>query len=141
MRRFPSERNARKLISNITQRMEKKVDKLINLIEVNFNQLDNPLFKEVIFRLKNKDLLAFDILDYIFHNSIIKDENLLSSITNHSENLKSQLIQPLSSSEELFLNLSYNKFYDLQTEITTVQRNYPIGSVDLNRNHSSDVLV
>ena len=50
MRRFPSERNARKLISNITQRMEKKVDKLINLIEVNFNQLDNPLFKEVIFR-------------------------------------------------------------------------------------------
>lgn len=124
MRRFPSERNARKLISNITQRMEKKVDKLINLIEVNFNQLDNPLFKEVIFRLKNKDLLAFDILDYIFHNSIIKDENLLSSITNHSENLKSQLIQPLSSSEELFLNLSYNKFYDLQTEITTVQRNF-----------------
>jgi hypothetical protein len=100
------------VISNITQRMEKKVDKLINLIEVNFNQLDNPLFKEVIFRLKNKDLLAFDILDYIFHNSIIKDENLLSSITNHSENLKSQLIQPLSSSEELFLNLSY---MDLQT--------------------------
>ena len=27
------------------------------------------------------------------------------------------------------------------TAITTVQRNYPIGSVDLNRNHSSDVLV
>ena len=26
-------------------------------------------------------------------------------------------------------------------ENTTVQRNYPIGSVDLNRNHSSDVLV
>ena len=26
-------------------------------------------------------------------------------------------------------------------QITTVQRNYPIGSVDLNRNHSSDVLV
>ena len=26
-------------------------------------------------------------------------------------------------------------------ETTTVQRNYPIGSVDLNRNHSSDVLV
>ena len=121
MRRFPSERNARKLISNITQRMEKKVDKLINLIEVNFNQLDNPLFKEVIFRLKNKDLLAFDILDYIFHNSIIKDENLLSSITNHSENLKSQLIQPLSSSEELFLNLSYNKFYDLQRRKTKLE--------------------
>ena len=26
-------------------------------------------------------------------------------------------------------------------DTTTVQRNYPIGSVDLNRNHSSDVLV
>ena len=38
--------------------------------------------------------------------------------------------------------------WDIQTTIkdyvwntTTVQRNYPIGSVDLNRNHSSDVLV
>ena len=30
---------------------------------------------------------------------------------------------------------------NLRRNITTVQRNYPIGSVDLNRNHSSDVLV
>ena len=30
---------------------------------------------------------------------------------------------------------------DLILKGTTVQRNYPIGSVDLNRNHSSDVLV
>ena len=30
---------------------------------------------------------------------------------------------------------------DLKETPTTVQRNYPIGSVDLNRNHSSDVLV
>ena len=30
---------------------------------------------------------------------------------------------------------------DLMMPSTTVQRNYPIGSVDLNRNHSSDVLV
>ncbi len=29
----------------------------------------------------------------------------------------------------------------LLPKFTTVQRNYPIGSVDLNRNHSSDVLV
>ena len=33
---------------------------------------------------------------------------------------------------------AYTKFVKY---ITTVQRNYPIGSVDLNRNHSSDVLV
>ena len=35
-------------------------------------------------------------------------------------------------------------FYDRSMniiEVTTVQRNSPIGSVDLNRNHSSDVLV
>ena len=31
--------------------------------------------------------------------------------------------------------------HDLLIRFTTVQRNYPIGSVDLNRNHSSDVLV
>ena len=30
---------------------------------------------------------------------------------------------------------------EFKKEFTTVQRNYPIGSVDLNRNHSSDVLV
>ena len=33
------------------------------------------------------------------------------------------------------------KIEKLTTDSTTVQRNYPIGSVDLNRNHSSDVLV
>ena len=35
-------------------------------------------------------------------------------------------------------------FYHAKSNLcicTTVQRNYPIGSVDLNRNHSSDVLV
>lgn len=97
--------------------MENEVVKLINIIEVNLKQLNNPLFKEVIFRLKNKDLVAFDLLDYIFHNSIIIDDNLLPLIENLSESLKSQLIQPLSNSEQLFLNLSYNKFYDLHAEI------------------------
>lgn len=97
--------------------MENEVASLILLIEVNLNKLDNPLFKEVIFRLKNKDLVAFDILDYIFHNSILFEDDILSSIKNLSDSLKSQLIQPLNTSEELFLNLSYNKFYDLQTEI------------------------
>ena len=35
----------------------------------------------------------------------------------------------------------YDGTYNYLVEVTTVQRNYPIGSVDLNRNHSSDVLV
>ena len=49
-------------------------------------------------------------------------------------------LQPGSfdSENEGFASKEAEKLYD---EITTVQRNYPIGSVDLNRNHSSDVLV
>ena len=38
-------------------------------------------------------------------------------------------------------NVVGDKSYQFALRITTVQRNYPIGSVDLNRNHSSDVLV
>ena len=34
-----------------------------------------------------------------------------------------------------------NRCFGYVVTFTTVQRNYPIGSVDLNRNHSSDVLV
>lgn len=97
--------------------MENEVDKLINQIEKNLVSLDNPQFTEVINRLKSKDLLAFDILDYIFHNSDLSNDDILSSIKKLSDHLKNQLIEPLSSTEELFLNLSYNKFYDLQTEI------------------------
>ena len=39
-----------------------------------------------------------------------------------------------------FVAPTWRKF-SLGPIFTTVQRNYPIGSVDLNRNHSSDVLV
>lgn len=45
------------------------------------------------------------------------------------------VVYPLSLNNKDFL-----MFY-LINIITTVQRNYSIGSVDLNRNHSSDVLV
>ena len=37
--------------------------------------------------------------------------------------------------------LLYSLAHNYINRNTTVQRNYPIGSVDLNRNHSSDVLV
>ena len=36
---------------------------------------------------------------------------------------------------------AFGKQMIINSLYTTVQRNYPIGSVDLNRNHSSDVLV
>lgn len=102
--------------------MQNEVDQLIKLIEDNHFQLEDSRYSEVINRLKNRDLLAFDILDLIFHNSTseINNNELPQLIKNLSDNLKNQLIQPLSQSEEMFLNLSYNKFYDLQTEIYTV---------------------
>ena len=44
--------------------------------------------------------------------------------------------------DDLYPKLPTKEQYaDFRTLSTTVQRNYPIGSVDLNRNHSSDVLV
>ena len=54
-----------------------------------------------------------------------------------------------NGSEEDFGRRSHNAFISAlksfqefcTIEFTTVQRNYPIGSVDLNRNHSTDVLV
>ena len=39
------------------------------------------------------------------------------------------------------VNINVTTKHELEQFSTTVQRNYPIGSVDLNRNHSSDVLV
>ena len=39
------------------------------------------------------------------------------------------------------VTIDYRKHRKDIIQRTTVQRNYPIGSVDLNRNHSSDVLV
>ena len=46
----------------------------------------------------------------------------------------------LTFEENLVFSGFYHDYKDINS-ITTVQRNYPIGSVDLNRNHSSDVLV
>ena len=50
------------------------------------------------------------------------------------KNCVNKYLCPSISNYEIVAN-EYNMCY------TTVQRNYPIGSVDLNRNHSSDVLV
>ena len=50
---------------------------------------------------------------------------------------------PFSAQDEPAANVvnKANRVLVFIKDITTVQRNYPIGSVDLNRNHSSDVLV
>ena len=46
-----------------------------------------------------------------------------------------------SQTVRISLNMKNSTVKEVLKKITTVQRNYPIGSVDLNRNHSSDVLV
>ena len=57
-------------------------------------------------------------------------------ISNEILNLE---IEEDSEKEKVFLKMEST--IDSIIKNTTVQRNYPIGSVDLNRNHSSDVLV
>ena len=47
----------------------------------------------------------------------------------------------LIAKDGYYLKYIYFALQGFSFEPTTVQRNYPIGSVDLNRNHSSDVLV
>ena len=54
--------------------------------------------------------------------------------------IKDAIRQANISNQDTVLDIGAGKGF-LTVHFTTVQRNYPIGSVDLNRNHSSDVLV
>ena len=49
--------------------------------------------------------------------------------------------EEVSSDQRISIHVKDKGITEVLNQFTTVQRNYPIGSVDLNRNHSSDVLV
>lgn len=103
--------------------MQNKVEKLIILVselaqrtELSDSKL---LCLSAIERLKQKDLIAFDILDRLLGCVKVTDDALvhIERVKLMSEELKNELITPLSETEELFLNLAYNKFYDISDEI------------------------
>ena len=76
--------------------------------------------------IKYKDIVKIDSL-YTYPG----DSLYQNWINQYNKNLEDKTSRSLSPEDDAFFNKQY----------TTVQRNYPIGSVDLNRNHSSDVLV
>ena len=71
------------------------------------------------------------------HNRDVDNNNML---TTEQKEKRKRLFSKMADAAKDYIEqrlLDENKL----NEYTTVQRNYPIGSVDLNRNHSSDVLV
>lgn len=66
--------------------------------------------------------------------SINTNNSRISNIFHYTSNLAINVV----TSD---FNHGSKRYKECIDNITTVQRNYPIGSVDLNRNHSSDVLV
>jgi len=83
----------------------------------------------------------FLILQYAFKNSVfISKCNYVIKITGR---LIVKNITEISTLNDFIFFIPRRKVYVecINNSATTVQRNYPIDSVDLNRNHSSDVLV
>jgi hypothetical protein len=119
--------------------IQEKVNMLISLVE-NFmekkdfpekNQLSQKLVK-AIFCLKSHDLIGIDIIK----TSIEKNEHFQNTTDEYIVNIKNQVFElideikqdfkkdemPISIAEELFLNLSYNKF--LTFFLRSTQRNF-----------------
>lgn len=73
------------------------------------------------------------------NKGLTKVEKAMIAVRAKKALLENEILTLEQYTEEVFQDTKLiGKFNDY---ITTVQRNYPIGSVDLNRNHSSDVLV
>ncbi len=113
--------------------MQGKVDSLISLVEKLKAEIysigQEKLSKQLTtaFRcLQSHDLIGLDIIKH----SIDEDSSTLTSNPN-IEKVKEQILQlaseikqeyekgviPISKAEELFLNLSYNKFFDVLSEV------------------------
>jgi hypothetical protein len=116
--------------------IQQKVDLLISLIEnmrekiilLGQNQFLQKIDK-AIFCLKSHDLVGLDIIE-----STIENNTYIQTITDeYTSKIKEQIIQlikeikqefkkdeiPISNAEHLFLNLSYNKFFDIFNEVYT----------------------
>ena len=116
--------------------IQKNVDLLISLInelKENINcrehtALSHELLK-AIHCLKSHDLIGLDIII----NSVKKDNLFQDNTDENLINLKEQILQlskeikidyakdeiPITKAEELFLNLSYNKYFDILSEVYT----------------------
>ena len=87
---------------------------------------------------------SVDILKYSMNPELINTKQDYTSLANI---LRNDIYSPDRSlwdetvSLEAFFRMIAEGCFHKTFDFTTVQRNYPIGSVDLNRNHSSDVLV
>jgi len=112
--------------------MQKKVDLLISFVENLNEKLDclgqsqfSQQLAKACFCLKSHDLIGLDIIKKTIKKNCDQDYT--------EEKIKQQILQltceieqdfqknviPISTAEELFLNLSYNKFYDILSEVYT----------------------
>jgi hypothetical protein len=114
--------------------IQKKVDILISLVGIfrektNYldqNQLSQMLIN-AIFCLKSHDLIGLDIIKTSIEENIyiktITDEYIIKTkkqIFQLINEIKQDFAKdeiPISKAEEIFLNLSYNKFFDILSEI------------------------
>lgn len=93
--------------------------------------------------IKEADISFHDKINVIVGNNGVGKSTLIEAISLTLGHGIGQLeITQYLFHESTWKDFESNKVLpEIIIEFTTVQRNYPIGSVDLNRNHSSDVLV
>ena len=116
--------------------MQKKVDLLISLVEklrkkiifLEQNQLSQKLGKANLY-LKSHDLIGLDVIK----TSIEGNAYIQNTTDEYINKIKKQIFQlaneieqdfhkdeiPISTAEKLFLDLSYNKFFDIFSEVYT----------------------
>ncbi len=116
--------------------MQEKVDQLINLVQSFIEQLNGVDQKKIsrqlyqaCFYLRSHDLAGLDLILNSFQEKMFSDE--ISTRMKELTNLKYNVVQlaaeikqdfnknviPVSDAEELFLNLSYNRFFDICSEV------------------------
>lgn len=114
--------------------IQEKVNLLISLIDNLWENIDFPNKNQLIqeinkakFCLKSHDLIGIDIIKF----SIEKNTYFQNNTNEYINKIKIQILEliseikqdyqkdeiPITKAEELFLNLSYNKFFDILSEV------------------------